>query len=230
VLCLDVSGSMIGADEKVLQYFADLAERFRGERMALVLWDAQPVTIFPLTDDYPYIQRTLGEIEASVNLFSGSGGAGDQPPIEAGTSAPDASSLIGDGLASCVQRFDNGDKERSRTIVLATDNELAGEPLLSLTEATDLAVDADVRVYGLAPFASWSADEMNDELVRTGGEVFGLTDLSGSQVIIDAVLSDQAATLDGVPELAITDAPGGWLLLAVLGLWGVAGAVWLVRT
>ncbi|MBN9606657.1 MAG: VWA domain-containing protein [Actinomycetales bacterium] len=230
VLCLDVSGSMAGEDAKVLGYFAQLAERFRGERIALVLWDANPVTVFPLTDDYPYIERALGELQAASDLIPGNGQEGDQPPLYAGTEIGGGSSKVGDGLASCVLSFDHGDDERSRTVVLGTDNESFDDSLLTLTEAVDLAVENDVRVYGLAPFPSTAAADMDDELRRTDGQVFGLGDLGGAQVIIDAVLSDQAATLDGVPQLAIRDEPGGWLLLAILGLWGVAAAVWVVRT
>lgn len=230
VLCLDVSGSMSTEDAKVLGYFSALAERFRGERIALVLWDANPVTVFPLTDDYPYIERTLAELQATADFIPGGGAEGDQPPLYAGTEIGGGSSKVGDGLASCVLSFDNAEKERSRTVVLGTDNESFGDELLSLSEATDLALENDVRIYGLAPFPSSAADAMDTELQRTDGQVFGLNDLGGAQVIIDAVLSDQAATLDGVPQLAISDEPGGWLVLAILGLWGVAGAVWLVRT
>lgn len=223
VLCLDVSGSMTSADAKVLDYFADLVEHFRGERVSLVLWSANPVTVFPLTDDYPYLVRTLQEVRDQTAFTS-------DIPIYAGTEIVDDASLVGDGLVSCVQEFDHSDLARSRTIVLATDNLVGYEPLFSLEEATDFAIDAEVRVYGLAPLPGYATDEMTSELQRTGGDVVLLTDLGGSQRIIDAVLSDQAATLDGVPQLAITDSPGRWLVYAMLALWGVIGAAWVVRS
>ena len=61
------------------------------------------------------------------------------------------SSLIGDGLASCVFRFDRLDEERARSIVFATDNALAGEPLVTLSDAAQLAAERGIRVYAVAP-------------------------------------------------------------------------------
>src|SRR5699024_1854177 len=62
-----------------------------------------------------------------------------------------ASSLVGDGLASCVYAFDHPDQERPRAIILGTDNEVHGEGVYSLEDATDLAQERDVRVYALNP-------------------------------------------------------------------------------
>ncbi len=51
----------------------------------------------------------------------------------AGTTANlSGASLIGDGLASCALQFDAEDTERSRSIILATDNYVSGEPIYTL--------------------------------------------------------------------------------------------------
>ena len=46
------------------------------------------------------------------------------PSTVAGTS------LIGDGLATCVSSFDKVDLQRARSVVFATDNHLAGRPII----------------------------------------------------------------------------------------------------
>jgi Ca-activated chloride channel homolog len=242
VLCLDVSGSMLGADGEVLERFKDLVAQFRGERIALVVWDSSAAQVFPLNDDYSFVQDELASVGDDTGTDIGDlgdlfGGDPDNDvPLYAGTDlgGADNSSLIGDGLASCVLRFDNPDLDRSRTIILATDNELAGEPIVSLREAASFAVEQKVRVYGIMPggflSAGPEADEMQQELGRTGGKVFSLGDADGGKSIVEEVLNDQATALTGVPELVVTDHPGLPFVFGVFALWGVIFLGWRLRS
>lgn len=239
VLCLDVSGSMLEADGTVLERFQELVEQFRGERIALVVWDSSAAQIFPLNDDYPFVQEQLASVGDETGADIGDLGdlAGGDPdenvPLYAGTDLGDGSSLIGDGLASCVLRFDNPDIDRSRTIILATDNELAGTPIVTLEEATSFAIEQDIRVYGIAPggiFGGLASDELAEQLERTGGDLFSLFDADGGQSIVDEVLDDQATALEGVPELVVTDHPGLPFVLGVLALWVVVFLGWRLRS
>lgn len=239
VLCLDVSGSMLEADGKVLERFQELVEQFRGERIALVIWDSSAAQVFPLNDDYPFVQEQLASVGDDTGADVGDlgdifGGDPDEDvPLYAGTGLGDGSSLIGDGLASCVLRFDNPDLDRSRTIILATDNQLAGSPIVTLQEATSFAIEQDVRVYGIAPggiFGGAEMDELAQQLQRTGGDLFSLSDSDGGQSIVDEVLDDQATALEGVPELVVTDHPGFPFVLGVLALWVVVFFGWRLRS
>jgi Ca-activated chloride channel family protein len=56
VLCLDVSGSMTSADAEIVGRFLELVEQFHGERIALVVWDSSAAQVFPLNDDYQYVE------------------------------------------------------------------------------------------------------------------------------------------------------------------------------
>lgn len=237
VLCLDVSGSMTAADASIVGRFLELVEQFHGERIALVVWDSSAAQVFPLNDDYDYVEEKLASIQDEVSSDVGDVGdvfGGDpdgDPPLSAGTTLGNGSSLIGDGLASCVLRFDNPTLERSRTIILATDNALAGAPIVSLEEATSFAIERDIRVYAIMPdgmFAS-EEDDLRTQVRRTGGEAFGIGDGAGGQNIVDEVLDDQATTLDGVPELVITDHPGWPFRIGVLALWGIVFLAWRAR-
>ena len=67
VLCLDVSGSMIAADASIVGRFLELVEQFHGERIALVVWDSSAAQVFPLNDDYDYVEEKLASIADEVS-------------------------------------------------------------------------------------------------------------------------------------------------------------------
>lgn len=236
VLCLDVSGSMTSADAGIVGRFIELVQQFHGERIGLVVWDSSAAQVFPLNDDYEYVEEKLKSIQDDVSSDVGDigdvfGGDPDgDPPYDAGTYLRDGSSLIGDGLASCVLRFDHPELDRSRTIILATDNQLAGEPIVTLDEATSYALEQKVRVYGIAPGGLLSGgpelDELASETQRTGGDLYGVDDAGAGQNIVDQVLDDQATTLEGVPELVVIDHPGWPFRIGAIALWVVFFLAW----
>ena len=229
VLCLDVSGSMVDYDALVIEAFEDLVGEFDGERVALVLWNSSSAQVFPLTDDYDYLSSQLATVRESME---GSYESGSSYNYWNGTLVADGASLIGDGLASCVLRFDRLDTERSRTIVLATDNVINGEPLLTFDEAADFAIERDVRVFGINPLedtAPQEAEEFEELVDKTGGGYYTLDDPGAVSGIVDGVLEDQATAFDSTPMLEYTDVPGaalGWSVFAFLVLLVVG---WRVR-
>jgi hypothetical protein len=235
VLCLDVSGSMTSADAQIVGRFLELVEQFHGERIALVVWDSSAAQVFPLNDDYQYVEEKLASVQDEVSSDVGDVGdvfGGDpdgDPPLYAGTTLRDGSSLIGDGLASCVLRFDPPELQRSRTVILATDNQLAGEPIVSLDQAASFALERDVRVYGIAPGSAgggFELDELRAQVQRTGGDLYGVADTGAGENIVDEVLDDQASTLEGVPELVVIDHPGWPFRIGVIALWGIVFLAW----
>jgi len=223
VLCLDVSGSMVDYDARVVDVFADLATRFEGERLSLVVFNASAVTYFPLTSDYDYI---ISQFDTLQSEFTS--GTDD---FYAGTLIGNGSSLVGDGLASCVTRFDALDQERSRSVVLVTDNLVAGAPIFTLPEASDLAKDRSVRVYGINPgdttakgYLESLAIEFQDAVENTGGGYYALDDPGTIPTIVDSITAEQAALSKGPVQYIHDDQPGAWVWLALLGL----GALFVV--
>jgi Ca-activated chloride channel homolog len=231
VLCLDVSGSMLPSDAKVLETFRDIVKGFDGERISLVIWNASAVQVFPLTDDYSYVDDQLSRAADAARA----GGYSSEFDLLNGTLVGDgsASSLVGDGLASCVLRFDNQDSTRSRTIVLATDNETRGQGIVTVDEAVAFAKERKVRVYAISPttFGSKSSyvRELETEVKRTGGRLFGLDESSAADAIVAEVLKDQAQHLEGAPQIVVTDHPGVPLVIGILGFWVVAFVGWRMR-
>jgi Ca-activated chloride channel family protein len=228
VLCLDVSGSMVDYDAQIVDVFADLSAEFTGERIALVLFNASAVTYFPLSSDYTYITEQLTRLKGTFE-------AGGQE-LESGTLFGNGSSLIGDGLASCAQRFDTPEADRSRSIILATDNLLAGEAIFSLPQAGELAVERDIRVYGVNPgdteardYLSELSEEFQSVVRRTGGAYYALDDPSAVPNIVEKISAEQASVLPGTPQLVVGDVPLIPFALLLAGLCGFFAIVWRVR-
>lgn len=226
MLCLDVSGSMSDVDVEVLTVFEELLDGFEGERIGLTIFNSSPVQVFPLTDDYDFIRTHLESIRSSFDYMD------EIPEHWVGTLNGPGASLIGDGLASCAMRFDNLDDERSRSIILATDNELAGASIVTLEEAADYAAAAGVRVFALNPVQGVNT-EISDELVAaaqaTGGEAYGLRDTTTVGDIIADVQEQDATELRGQAQVVWTDTPNLWIaVLLVLGL-GFIVLIWRVR-
>jgi hypothetical protein len=229
VLCLDVSGSMSSADAAVVDVFARLAKDFQGERIGLTIFDSTAIQVFPLTDDYSYAQEQLALARDAFDGKPGTSGFLD------GTWSGRGSSLIGDGLASCLNSFPPGTDQgstprRSRSVVLATDNFVSGEPIMTLQEAAGLAKDRAVRVHALNPGDldyGDGADQPGAQLRKaagfSGGTYHALDSPEAVPGIVGAVQETEAAALQGAPRAVVSDRPDLPLALALFS--GLALAV-----
>jgi len=244
VLCLDVSGSMIEYDGAVLTVFQELVDSFEGERIALSIFNSSSRTVFPLTDDYALVQEELqagiDALDKDPSTFDYTGGTDDAEILEyaqfsAGTTANLAgASLIGDGLASCALQFDAEDTERSRSIILATDNYVSGEPIYTLQQAVDLVTSRDITLHGIfggsKRYEGTPEETEYRESVEGAGGLYFLADDPGAvQGMVDDVVAQQAVELDASPEVIVTDRPAGWFLVTVLGVALLVVVAWRVR-
>jgi Ca-activated chloride channel family protein len=228
VLCLDVSGSMVDYDKEVLDVFGELAEQFTGERISLVVFNASAVTRFPLTSDYEYIAEQFADLREDFDS--------EDSDYYRGTLFGNGSSLVGDGLASCVVRFDAPDAERSRSVILVTDNLIAGEPIFTLPEAGTLAQQRDVTVFGINPgdtdakaYLDDLATEFRTVVEGTQGSYFALDDPRAIPSIVEQITAQQAAEMVGEPQIVLTDKPAVPVLIAFLGLAGLFVFAWRLR-
>jgi hypothetical protein len=223
MLCLDVSTSMNELDVIVLRQFAELAAGLRGERIGLTIFNGSAITIFPLTDDPSFIEVTLDDAAMALGQRKRSFVEGTE---EGGTS------LIGDGLASCAMRFDNDQRGRSRSIVFATDNALAGEPVMQLPEAAAFVRERDIRVYALAAadrITAANTAELRDAAESTGGAFFE----TGARASIAEVVAEigrlEASRLDVPPEVVADDRPTTWIVACFAGLAALLAVGWALR-
>lgn len=237
VLCLDASGSMSSADAAVVDLFAELAREFKGERIGLTVFDSTAIQVFPLTDDYGYAQEQLLLARDAFEGKPGSSGFLD------GTWSGRGSSLIGDGLASCLNSFPRqaaapgtGTPQRSRSVVLATDNLLSGDPIMALEEAASLAKDRGVRVHALNPGdldygrgAGQPGATLRAAAESTGGGYYALDTPDAVPGIVAAVEETETAAIQGAPRAVVADEPGLAPAVALLSGLVLCAALWRLR-
>ncbi|MGJ3508462.1 vWA domain-containing protein [Enemella sp. A6] len=221
VLCLDVSGSMRDIDAGLMESFAELADDLRGERIGLVIWDSSAVMKFPLTNDYKFIEKQLADGVTAMEKFS--------YEWSRGTFEGNGSSLIGDGLASCVLRFDRPDEPRARTIILATDNMVNGDAIYTLPQAVQMAQDKEIVVHAIAPRMYDEVREMRKLVAKTGGITYLMDDKSGAEQIVSSIETMDRQRLRGLPTATASDRRAPGLVLVGLGLLALLAAAWRLR-
>ena len=226
MLCLDVSGSMTDVDKEIVSIFDKLADGFKGERIGLTIFNSSAVQVFPLTDDYAFIQERLR------SLMKGFDYSTNVPEQWVGTLNGVGASLIGDGLASCVMRFDHADQQRARSIILATDNELNGSPIVTLPEAADYAASKQIRVYTINPvdgIDQQGSQGLADAAAVTGGKAYALRETTTVGDIIAQVQKQEASQLKGQATVIWTDVPQLWIAALIVLALGFVVLLWRVR-
>ncbi|MBD1592156.1 VWA domain-containing protein [Arthrobacter sp. S1_S22] len=232
MLCLDTSGSMSSADAAVVDVFAELAAEFDGERIGLTIFDSTAIQVFPLTDDYHYAREQLKLARDAFDGKPGSSGFLD------GTWSGRGSSLIGDGLASCLNSFPRtaGQPQRSGSVVLATDNFLSGEPIMTLDEAAALARERAVHVYALNPGdldygagPDQPGAQLRAAAESTGGAYYALDNPEAVPGVVRSVEETEKTALSGAPRAVVSDEPGLPLAAALLSGLVLAVAGWRLR-
>ena len=235
VLCLDSSGSMLPYDSKIGGAFREIISHFEGERISLQLWDAYSMTMFPLTDDYDMATDVLQDMSDTIDtglIQVGGKISGTRELFEYLEPVLDenqeVSSLVGDGLASCIMGFDHNDKQRSRTILLATDNEVYGSGVYDLSEAIEFAKKQGVTVTALYPGSDtnlgYQAQQLRDEVRKTGGDFYDASSPSAVDSVVRQIEAEQKEELDSAGKMIETDRPGaalGWTLVGVVSLLGL---------
>ena len=246
VLCLDVSTSMVRIDASVLATFSGILEDFDGERVGLVAWNSAAQTIVPLTDDYELLRQQMDKLSEVLDIDP------QNPTYKqalrydeafSGTQnrSINASSLAGDGLASCAQAFDNQGLERSRSIIFATDNQVIDpdkEQIYSLPDAVDLLSERKIRlfsVYGADDDQSYhyqldqspeaSREELRSVTEDQGeGRFYDVEDSGTGGHIVKELEKTEVSTLGGRTQTRRTDIPQNLIMtlslviLAYLGL------------
>ncbi len=231
MLCLDASGSMAEVDAEVLREFRAIVDGLSGERVGLTIWSGVAITVFPLTDDYDFVVEQLGEAESA--FASGDVYSDEYAVYTAGTVLDwDVQSQLGDGLASCVQRFDKRDEQRGRAIVLASDNEPIGSGIYSVPDAASYAAREDVVVHGIAAPATAerppAVRQFASAVTSTGGTFALLGEDGSTSAVIEAIADLEATPIERPPLVQVLDKPQLGTVVTGIGLLGLA-LVWAVQ-
>lgn len=234
VLCLDVSGSMLPYDTQILESFEQMVASFDGERIALSVFNATSRTVFPLTDDYDMVLDELARVADDLDVDLG--GTVYVEDLErvltpeelrglweiwAGTLSWYGSSLVGDGLASCSLLFDADIADRSRSVVLATDNDVQGQGIYELDEAAALADRRGASLYGLFPQENQGSRQdrrFSQALEGVGGKVWYAEDPAAVRTVVAEVVADQGEVVAATAPPQVTDVQRAWTGLGGVGL------------
>ncbi len=227
---LDISTSQSEVNLELIKKFKEILPEIKGDRIGIVLYNTAPMVYCPLTDDYDYINECFEKIEEQLNIAIQYNG---NPPVtyeENGKSIPtlwyggvgkDAetrgSSLIGDGLAGTLFSFPNlkTDKQRTRIIIFATDNVLAGTETVSLEDACDLCKQYNVNIYAYCPTVQMNIYTSEEKIAsykkaieqNAGGKFYTGNLSQMSTNIVNEIKETKTSLLKTSKKTYVTDHP-----------------------
>ena len=234
ILCMDISTTCDNLNAVLIDKLEDVVKELNGERFGIVIFNTSPVLLCPLTNDYNYIIEVLEKVkeglEMRLDYYNGRIIFSDklyeaEAYISNGTLVDNetrGSSIIGDGLAAaCLDFYDYEENpDRTRVIILSTDNELYGEEIITLPEAGDMCSERDIIVFGVGTETMVDADRamMKSVVEGTGGTFYYGEDDDIVDNIVDNIRA-QIATLDETRyEIIETETPEKTFRLLLLSL------------
>lgn len=216
-LCMDVSRSVNELNEQLVDNLKEVVKNMKGERFGISIFNTSSVLLVPLTDDYEYILDVLDTLKDSLNITNNNNYTNSKylylyNYIMAGTIVGNndrGSSLISDGLASCVYDFPDLNEDRKRIIIFSTDNESLGTPLLTLKEAANLCKEKNIVVYAVTPNEIKSNDkiELEEAVNITNGSLYTSSKKENTSNIINSIEKQEKSLIKGKKERKTTDVP-----------------------
>lgn len=232
MLCLDVSGSMLEVDTILVHRFSSLVNSFSGQRFGLSVFNSSSIVVVPLSDDYQLINQQLTQAATALQVQKGQAFT----DLTSGTLADfsNGTSLVGDGLTSCINNLGSNPQQRSQSVILATDNEVNGKSLISLSQAAGLAAHQNIRVYAIDPAAtdlSHLADHkaLQTAAESTGGGYYPLNNTDTVTDIINAISKQESEYAGTAPSVSKVDWPAPLdALLVIVGVSSMA-LLWRIK-
>lgn len=224
ILCLDTSWSMSTYQKNILKYFKEMSSFLKGERIGITIFDGVVANIVPLSDDYDAV---IDAIDILFSNFQQYGSAVSKDGLV---------SRIGDGVVGCVNSFDKlEDSERSKSIILATDNQSSNEETIDISQAARYAMRYGVTIYGIAPHYRESIDETRfmNAVSKTGGTFHTIDNTSlneeTAKEIVQKIFAQENAKFIGAPEIIYIDQPIVYLFISCISFATFIIAIWRLR-
>ena len=246
-LCMDVSYSIYDLNYDLVESLQGVVAGLDGDRFGICIFNTSTVLYVPMTDDYDFIYRKLEELKEYFKLqkefmdkfYNPTTGyiqySDDETELymslhekldffDAGTLVNNyqkGSSLIGEGLASCMYSFPRlDDEDRTRIIIMSTDNaqESLATPLVQLNEAASLCKKNRIKVFGLFPNReNWSGlntsdydtdiAEFQSAIEGTGGKFYKQSETLTVNDIVKDIERIEALEVEEVTITKINDQP-----------------------
>lgn len=227
-LCMDVSSSVDELNLELVETLKSTVNKLHGERFGISIFNTSSVTLVPLTDDYTYVIDTLNQIKKSLESstnYSSKDYLYLRDYLYSGTlegNEERGSSLIGDGYASCVYNFSKTDKDRTKVIILSTDNDLAGKPLVTLSEASQISKNNNVITFGIGTKIMKTSDrtDFKNAVLKTGGKFYEHSKDNVYNIVSD-IESTSKSLLTNKVEIKKVDIPQIPFMILVFSLFGI---------
>lgn len=257
-LCMDVSYSIYELNRELVDALKNVVAGLHGDRFGISIFNTSTVLYVPMTDDYDFVMQKLDELGDYFSLqkeyvekywenvpyeeydaFDALQRELDY--YDAGTLIDNTirgSSLIGEGLASCMYSFPRfGDEERTRVIIMSTDNAQSarGTPLIELKEASDLCKKNEVIVFGIFPDTNSFLDYMITDganydslktdfrrnVEKTGGAYYEQSSSLSVDAIVKNIQAHEAMETGEVTTTKAVDLPEAALVLLLIMVAGM---------
>ncbi len=248
ILCMDVSYSLYDLNYEITDYYKEVVAGLKGDRFGVNIFNTSTVTYVPLTDDYDYVITKLDELSeyftlqkeymekyednpnfSYMNLTEEEKEHYDEISYKlqyynAGTlynNVTRGSSLIGEGLGTALYTFPYlDDSERTRVIIMSTDNELnaTGEEIMNLKSASEACAKHKVTVFGIFPSEEKFYDpmtynyssclgEFKNAVEKTGGKFYVRTENQSVSEIVKDINKQEAMVVKTVMSSQTVDMP-----------------------
>ncbi len=240
-ICMDISGSVDETNLELVDQLKDVVKELDGERFGITIFNAKSILLIPLTTDYEYIMSMLDDLEKSfkeslvmTKYYDGEELTAKEYEIlmnfdyekyyfkYGGTLSNEGSSYIGDGLATCLYNFSDleTNPDRARVIIMTTDNELNGTPLLTIEEAAQLCAKHDVKVFGVAPDHIMNENQFKEAILSTGGGYYKTSDENAYKQLVNDIKATDATIIEKT-ETYVYDQPEVFfvVLLALMAIY-----------
>ena len=219
ILCMDISSSVDDLNLKLVSELQDTVRSLSGERIGIVIFNTTPVVLSPLTDNYEYTIEQLENIKTAIKSQNSKLSFSHSSDwlywneyLYGGTLIGNelrGSSLIGDGLLGGLFAFPDMESDRTKIIILSTDNDPYGEGFVTLMEAAEYCKRNDVTVYGIGTRSMYTKDmdEMEKAVKLTGGKFFLEEKSSEFHEIVEDIEETSESLAEGKTIIKLIESP-----------------------
>ena len=239
ILCMDISTSVDELNSRLIEELKGVVKNLSNERFGVVIFNTSAVLLCPLTTDYEYVLKVLDDVQQgldartseidSLSSFDFSFDTDEYMDdlekmdyIQSGVLVGNelrGSSLIGDGLATTIYDFPEvaGDEKRTKIVIFSTDNDLQGNPMVTLDEAGDLCKENNVTVYGIGTDIMYKnyMQNMKENMEKTGGKFYLEEDAGSMKNIVKDIDKLGKNLVKGEKKVIETEHPE-YLFIALL--------------
>lgn len=216
-LCMDTSQSVDELNMELIENLKKTIKNLKGERFGVAIFNTSSVLLVPLTDDYEYVIESLDTVKSAIEQIQDKNYEDESymynyEYLTKGTLIENeerGSSLIGDGLASCIYNFSNLEEERTRIIIFSTDNDVAGTELINIQDAAEIAKEKGITVFGIGPETIKDEDriDLKKAVEKTGGNYYTGDNAKSVSKIVEQIEQKGKNMVMGQKEVRKIDKP-----------------------